>query len=61
MNKQQYNMLVQINNALYQIKTQGDDTLVMADVLVALRQLLQTITVQAEADREDTREELVEK
>ena len=55
MNKQQYDMLVQINNALYQITTKGEDTLLMADILSAFRQLLPTINVQTEADREDTK------
>ena len=48
MTLEQANQLVNIYNALQQINTKGDDTIIMAECLVALKTLLPQIKVDKE-------------
>ena len=49
MTKAQYDVLTQIFNALQAIDTKGQNTIIMADVLRALQQLMNTVTVEPPA------------
>lgn len=48
MTQEQYNQLVEIFNALGEIPTKGEDTITMANCLVALRNLLVSIKSNGE-------------
>ncbi len=49
MTKAQYDVLTQIFNALQAIDTKGQNTIIMADVLRALQQLMDSIKVESPA------------
>ena len=49
MTKAQYDVLTQVFNALQAIDTKGQNTIIMADVLRALQQLMNTVTVESPA------------
>ena len=47
MTKAQYDVLTQVFNALQAIDTKGQNTIIMADVLRALQQLMNSVQVEA--------------
>jgi len=57
MTKAQYDVLTQIFNALQAIDTKGQNTIIMADVLRALQQLMASINVNATAEEREPQEE----
>ena len=50
MTKAQYDVLAQVFNALQAIDTKGQNTIIMADVLRALQQLMASVQIEAEAE-----------
>lgn len=57
MTKAQYDVLTQIFNALQAIDTKGQNTIIMADVLRALQQLMASVNVNATAEEREPQEE----
>lgn len=57
MTKAQYDVLTQIFNALQAIDTKGQNTIIMADVLRALQQLMASVNVNATAAEAEPQEE----
>lgn len=57
MTKAQYDVLTQIFNALQAIDTKGQNTIIMADVLRALQQLMASVNVNAIAEEREPQEE----
>jgi hypothetical protein len=58
MTKAQYDVLTQIFNALQAIDTKGQNTIIMADVLRALQQLMASVSIEpTAADMEPQTEE----
>lgn len=57
MTKAQYDVLTQIFNALQAIDTKGQNTIIMADVLRALQQLMASINVNATVEECEPQEE----
>lgn len=56
MTKAQYDVLTQIFNALQAIDTKGQNTIIMADVLRALQQLMASVNVNATAEEREPQE-----
>ena len=57
MTKAQYDVLTQVFNALQAIDTKGQNTIIMADVLRALQQLMASVNVNATAEKREPQEE----
>jgi len=57
MTKAQYDVLTQIFNALQAIDTKGQNTIIMADVLRALQQLMASVNVNTTAEELAPQEE----
>lgn len=57
MTKAQYDVLTQIFNALQAIDTKGQNTIIMADVLRALQQLMASVNVNATAEEREPQTE----
>jgi len=57
MTKEQYDVLTQIFNALQAIDTKGQNTIIMADVLRALQQLMASVNVNTTAEELAPQEE----
>lgn len=57
MTKAQYDVLTQVFNALQAIDTKGQNTIIMADVLRALQQLMASVNVNTTAEELAPQEE----
>lgn len=57
MTKAQYDVLTQVFNALQAIDTKGQNTIIMADVLRALQQLMASVNVNTIAEEREPQEE----
>lgn len=52
MTMEQANQLINIYNALLQISTKGEDTIIMAECLISLKTLLPQLKVDKEAEHD---------
>lgn len=52
MTMEQANQLINIYNALLQINTKGEDTIIMAECLISFKTLLPQIKVDKEVERD---------